>query len=362
MNTDNNLYALHDADARAEAAAEAALHSIILATEEGGKDVLEAGIIYAVVVLDGVARVFFDDQANDLESVMASDLPRLVEETLLAIDGIRRVVVKPRPRSIARVSRLPGVDCVIGIHSVKGGVGKSTVCAGLALALAKQGLSVGLLDADAYGPSAGLIFGLAGEAQTDRSGTKIEPVVSCGVKIMSLAFLLPDDEPLIWRGNLVDEGIAQLFSEVAWGELDVLLVDMPPGTGDIPIAVAANSPLSGIIAVTAPSKLSVMDVKRGLEFFADIRVPILGLVENMASYTCDCGEVIPLFGSGGGALLQQGLGIPLLASLPFSEAVVQAGESGAVGLFDDANSELGIIFAKLARDVRLRFQPERTAA
>lgn len=344
--TKASLHATASTDARAEAAAEAALRAIVLATAAGEQDVMACGIVYAVVVLGGVARVFVDDEKFELEQIMAGELPRLVEESLLAVDGIHRVVVKPKPRSICRASATPCIRHVVAVHSVKGGVGKSTLTVYLARALARLGWRVGILDADVYGPSVPLLLGLEGRAQTTAGGDKLQPAEAEGVKVVSLGLLLPDDAPLIWRGNLVDEGMPQMFAQVAWGELDMLLIDMPPGTGDVPIAVAQHVPLAGVIGVSAPSVLSLIDVARGLEFFADIRVPVLGLVENMASFHCDCGEVIPLFGRGGVARLCKALGIELLASLPFIPGVVAASEKHA--LYDAGEGSWRASFDALA--------------
>lgn len=309
-------------DERIEAMAEAVLRGI----EIDGEDIVSSGLIYSVVATAGVVRVLIDDERVDLQQVMESNLPDLIQQQVSEAEGVVRVVVKPKPKSISVATPLKGVRHVIGVHSVKGGVGKSTMTAALALSLSRMGLTVGLLDADVYGPSVPLLFGVSGEPEVDAGSNKLMPVEVQGIRLMSVGFLLPDDEPLIWRGNLVDEGMPQLFADVNWGEMDVLLVDMPPGTGDVPIALARHVPLSGIVTVTAPSVLSVADVRRGLEFFADVQIPLLGLIENMSAYQCACGEVIPLFGAGAGRQLADELGLPLLAVVPFDEDVVAATE------------------------------------
>lgn len=319
-----NQHDLECNDAELEHSVEQALNGIVMEDE---RSIVEAGLIYAVVVIDGVVRVMIDDEQCDLAAVMASELPDLITQTVSAVAGVKRVVVKPRPKSISKARPIAGVRHVLGIHSVKGGVGKSTVTALLALQLASQGKRVGIVDADVYGPSIPLLFGVSGDLEADEETGQIVPKQAHGIQMVSLALMLPSDEPLIWRGNLVDEGFPQLLHDVKWGELDVLLLDMPPGTGDVVLAAAQQAPLAGVVAVTSPSALSQIDVIRGIEFFADVQVPVLGLVENMAGLSCDCGKVISIFSKGGSQLAEK-LGLPLLASLPFVPEVVQATEDG----------------------------------
>jgi len=318
-----------------------------------GDSIMSSGLVYCVVVTGGVVRVMIDDDRYDLARVMDSDLPGLVEHELMQLEGVSRVVVKPKPKSICIGEPVAGVKHVIGVHSVKGGVGKSTVTACLALAFARRGLRTGIVDADVYGPSVPLMFGVSEESEVDAATNKMNPIEVAGIKLMSVGMILPDDEPLIWRGNLVDEGMPQLFREVNWGQLDVLLIDMPPGTGDVPIAIARHVPLAGIITVTSPSILSTTDVRRGLEFFADVKVPLLGIIENMGLYQCDCGESIALFGSGAGSGLAEELGVDMLARLPFESAIVEASEQAgglpetAGTLFDGAMQRVAMQLASM---------------
>ncbi len=295
---------------------------------EDGPDVVNAGQVFDVVATGGAVRVLLDPEripADDDLDALAEALTPLVE----SLPGVDRAVVKPRPRSTARQASLPGIRHVVAVHSGKGGVGKSTLTANLAVALAKQGRAVGLLDADVYGPSAPTLLGTGGRAETTENGESIEPITAHGVRMMSLGLLLPEEQALIWRGSLIDEGLPQLFRDVAWGELDLLLVDLPPGTSDVHLAVAGHVALSGVIAVTAPGQVSLDDVRRGLEMFADLAVPCLGLVENMAGVSCrKCGHVGALFGSGGAEELAELTGLPLLASLPFIPEVALGSDSG----------------------------------
>lgn len=294
---------------------------------EQGPDVVSAGHVFDVIATGGAVRVLLDPDLIPPASqeTLAETLTPLVE----ALPGVDLAVVKPRPRATAQRASLPGIRHLVAVHSGKGGVGKSTLTANLAVALAAQGYAVGLLDADVYGPSAPTLLGVGGRAETNAAGDRIEPKTAHGVRMMSLGLLLPEEQALIWRGSLVDQGLPQLFGDVAWGELDLLLVDLPPGTSDVHLAVARYAALSGVITVTAPGQISLDDVRRGLEMFADLAVPCLGLVENMAGFRCrQCGHERGLFGSGGTAALANLTGLPLLASLPFIPEVAVASDAG----------------------------------
>jgi ATP-binding protein involved in chromosome partitioning len=294
---------------------------------EDGRDVVSAGHVFDVVATGGTVRVLLDSELIETESqeALAEILTPLVE----SLPGVELAVVKPRPRSTARRASLPGIRHLVAVHSGKGGVGKSTLTANLAVALAAQGFAVGLLDADVYGPSAPTLLGVGGRAETNAAGDRIETVTAHGVRMISLGLLLPEEQALIWRGSLIDEGLPQLFGDVDWGELDILLVDLPPGTSDVHLAVSGYARLSGVITVTAPGQVSVDDVRRGMEMFADLAVPCLGLVENMAGYNCrKCGHFGPLFGSGGAAELSAMTGLPLLARLPFIPELALGSDQG----------------------------------
>lgn len=307
-----------------------------IVTEAEGLDVVNSGQVYDVVATGRAVRVLLDPDNIPDESQQA--LAEIITPLVESIPGVDRAVVKPRPHSIAEMSALPGIRHVVGIHSGKGGVGKSTLTANLAVALAKQGVSVGLLDADVYGPSAPTLLGVEGRAEVTADGNQIEPREAFGVRMMSLGLLLPEEQALIWRGSLVDEGLQQLFKDINWGDLDILLVDLPPGTSDVHLAVARCVALSGVITVTAPGQLSTDDVRRGLEMFADLAVPSLGLIENMAGVTCrNCGHMGALFGEGGATELSELTGLQLLASLPFLPAVAAGSDQG----LPVANNALG---------------------
>lgn len=315
-----------------------------------GPDVVSTGQVFDVVATGGAVRVLLDPARipHGSEDALAQTISPLVR----ALPGVERVVVKPRPRSVALRRELPGIGHVVAVHSGKGGVGKSTVAVNVAVALAQRKLKVGLLDADVYGPSCPTLLGLAGRVEASTDTHRIEPREHYGVKLMSLGFLMPAGQALIWRGSLVDQGLPQLFTDVEWGELDILLVDLPPGTADVHLAVARHVALAGVVAVTVPGQVSIQDVRRGLEMFADLAVPCLGLVENMVELRCRrCGHAGSLFGTGGGAELTEECGIPLLARIPFLPAVAVGGDAGQPAVIAEPESAAAIAFQAIASSI-----------
>jgi ATP-binding protein involved in chromosome partitioning len=327
---------------------EAALHALRgVALSPEGPDIVTGGQVFDVAVTAGVLRVFLEpERLNEgEEETLADALPPL----LLELMGVERVVVKHRPRRQGPAQPLPGIGQILAVHSGKGGVGKSTVTVNLAVALARRGWRVGVLDADVYGPSCPRLLGLSGRAEeiTDDAGcVQIRPFEAHGVRLMSLGFLVPPGEPLAWRGALVDTGLRQLVDDVAWGDLDLLLIDLPPGTSDVHLALAKQVPLTAVVSVSSPGQVAIEDVRRGMELFADLAVPTLGLVENMAGLAClHCGEVTPVFGQDGVTALADELGLPLLATLPFDSGVVSRGDEG---LPETASDEAGPVTAALA--------------
>ena len=222
---------------------------------------------------------------------------------------------------------VPGIKRIVAISSAKGGVGKSTVAVNLAVALQRAGAKVALMDADVYGPSAPLMLGVEGRPRS--AGNKITPIERYGVDVMSMGFFLDDSSPVIWRGPMVMGLIRQFLRDVEWGEQDYLIVDMPPGTGDAALTLAQQVPISGALIVTTPQDVALADVERGIAMFRQVRVPVLGIVENMSYYVCpDCGEREEVFGSGGGDALAKQFGVRVLAKLPLVPEVRVAGDAG----------------------------------
>ncbi|HET9886454.1 MAG TPA: P-loop NTPase [bacterium] len=247
---------------------------------------------------------------------------------------------------------LGGVRDVVAIHSAKGGVGKSTVAANLAVTLARLGLQVGLLDADVHGPSIAHMLGSDAHPAAAPDGERVLPVEHHGVRYLSLGNLATPDAPIIWRGPMVAGALQQFFTNVDWGDLDVLLVDLPPGTGDAILSLAQMVVLSGAVVVTTPQEMSLADTRRGIAAFQALKVPILGLIENMSVFECDaCHTRTALFGEGGGQTAAQTLGIPFLGRLPILTALREAGDEGEPLAHRDPSGTAGRAFDAIARSL-----------
>ena len=244
---------------------------------------------------------------------------------------------------------LEGVSNVIAVASGKGGVGKSTVAVNLALALAQEGANVGILDADIYGPSQPRMLGLLGERPETKDGKTLEPLEAHGVKAMSIGFLIDDRQPMAWRGPMVTSALNQLLGDTRWGELDYLLVDMPPGTGDIQLSLSQNVPVSGAIIVTTPQDISLADARKGLEMFQKVNVPVLGIVENMSVYVCsNCGHQESIFGRAGGQRLAEQYELPLLGAVPLDSAIREHADTGHPSVVAEPDAPLAFSYRAIA--------------
>lgn len=254
---------------------------------------------------------------------------------------------------------IPGVKNVIAVGSGKGGVGKSTVSVNLAITLAKLGYAVGLLDADVYGPNVPLMMGVK---QTPHAiGQRIQPVDAHGLKLMSMALLNPGDKPLVWRGPMLNSVIQQFLRSVEWGELDYLVIDLPPGTGDVQLTLIQTTPLTGAIVVTTPSDVSLEDARKAVNMFEQVREQVLGIVENM-SYLEHNGEKLYVFGKGGGAKTAQQMNVPLLAEIPLDPATREGGDNGRpIATLTTPNKQV-TLFEKLARTVIERAEATKQRA
>jgi len=245
---------------------------------------------------------------------------------------------------------LAGIKNIVAVASGKGGVGKSTVAANLALAWAAQGARVGLLDADIYGPSTPLMLGLEGQRPSSPDGKTLQPLHAHGVLAMSIGFLVDAEQPMVWRGPMVTQALTQLLSETAWGELDYLVVDMPPGTGDIQLTLSQRVPVSGAVIVTTPQDIALADARKGLKMFEKVAVPVLGIVENMSLHVCSsCGHVEHIFGAGGGSRMAEQYSVALLGELPLDAKIREEADSGRPTVVAAPDSPRARAYFEMAR-------------
>ena len=252
------------------------------------------------------------------------------------------------------VQLLPKVKNVIAVASGKGGVGKSTTTVNLALALASEGASVGILDADIYGPSQPMMMGLSGRPESE-DGKTIQPMENYGVQVMSIGFMIEPDQAMIWRGPMATQALDQLLHQTAWRELDYLLIDMPPGTGDIALTLSQRVPLTGAIIVTTPQDIALLDAKKGLKMFEKVGVPILGIVENMAVYCCpNCGHTEHIFGADGGKKMAAEYQVDYLGALPLNLSIREQADSGRPTVVSDPDGEIAATYKAVARQVAVK--------
>ncbi|MGA8755170.1 MAG: Mrp/NBP35 family ATP-binding protein, partial [Stellaceae bacterium] len=246
---------------------------------------------------------------------------------------------------------IPGVGAIIAVASGKGGVGKSTVAANLALGLKANGLSVGVLDADIYGPSMPRMLGISGRPQS-RDGKTLQPMQNYGLRVMSMGFLVPEDTPMIWRGPMVMSALQQMLREVEWGTLDILVVDMPPGTGDAQLTMAQQVPLAGAVIVSTPQDIALLDARKGLNMFLKVDVPVLGIIENMSYFLCPhCGGRSEIFSHGGARREAEQLGTEFLGEVPLDLAIRETSDSGHPITVSDPDNPHAAVFRQIAARV-----------
>ncbi len=292
------------------------------------------------------------------KSVMP-DIQKLVAEALLGLDGIGRVAVNVSCKIVAHkaqqgVSLLPNVKNIIAVASGKGGVGKSTTSANLALALAAEGATVGLLDADIYGPSQPQMLGISGRPES-LDGKSMEPMEAHGIQAMSIGFLIDTDTPMVWRGPMVTGALEQLLRDTKWRDLDYLVIDLPPGTGDIQLTLAQKIPVTGAIIVTTPQDIALLDARKGLKMFEKVNIPILGIVENMSTHICSqCGHEEHIFGAGGGELMAKDYNVDLLGSLPLDINIRTQADSGKPTVIAAPDSKVANIYKEIARKAAIK--------
>jgi len=344
-----------------------------------GRDVVASGMISGVVVKNG--NVGFSLEVDPAEAERKEPLRRACEAAVDRIPGVVSVTAvltahrqpaaarkQDAPRGThdhahghahgpaqgqpqAAKPALPGVRAIIAVASGKGGVGKSTTAVNLALALKDQGKKVGLLDADIYGPSIPRMLGITGRPQSP-DGKKLLPMRNWGIVCMSIGFLIAEDTPMIWRGPMVMSALEQMLREVEWGELDVLVVDLPPGTGDAQLTMAQRVPLAGAVIVSTPQDIALLDARKGLAMFKRVDVPVLGIIENMSYFCCpNCGHRTDIFAHGGARRTAAELGCAFLGEIPLELAIRETSDSGEPIVASQPNSAIAAVYREIAGEV-----------
>lgn len=322
------------------------------------RDIASFGLIKLAEMVDDVADIHLQIQTKDADipRQIFTDIHALLDPLLGGPEKVKvGIDIKDPPaqgESNGSTQSLPGVKHIIAVASGKGGVGKSTVSANLAIALASQGLKVGLCDCDLYGPSIAHMFGVSSRELTSDENENIVPIKAHGIKLMSMGFLLSDSSPVIVRGPLANRYTQQFLKQVAWGELDVLILDLPPGTGDIQLTIVQNVALTGSVIVTTPQEVALIDARKAVTMFAKVNVPILGIIENMSWFECDHGKRYHLFGSGGGQREADRIKAPLLTQIPLNPVTCNQADEGTPVALLDGNTPFHTAAEKLVMQLK----------
>ena len=326
------------------------------------RDIVSFGLVREVNAANGAVSVSL--QLTTANPEAAQQIKTEIEQVLKGLSGVKHVHVAiqmpgagqppPGKNPFDHQARVPGLKRIIAIASGKGGVGKSTCAVNLACALKHLGAKIGLLDCDIYGPSVPLMMGVH-EKPTVSPAEKLVPPVGHGVKVMSIGLLLTDDQPVIWRGPMITKTIQQFLNAVEWGELDFLLVDLPPGTGDAQLSLCQTVPLDGGVIVTTPQEASLGVVRKGVAMFQKVNVPILGIVENMSYFTAPNGERVEIFGHGGGKYEAARQDVPFLGEVPIFTEIREGGDTGMPIVVSAPNHPAGRVFIEIAEALRKKF-------
>jgi ATP-binding protein involved in chromosome partitioning len=326
-----------------------------------GKDFVSSKSIKNVQV-DGAAAG--TDIALDLElgypaKSQVAPLRALVVNAVKAIPGVNNVSVSVQVKILSHAVQrglkvMPNVKNIIAVASGKGGVGKSTTAVNLALALAAEGASVGVLDADIYGPSQPMMLGINARPESV-DGKTMEPLENHGVQVSSIGFMIDPDEPMVWRGPMVTQALQQLLEQTNWRDLDYLIVDMPPGTGDIQLTLSQKVPVTGAVIVTTPQDIALLDARKGLKMFEKVGIPIIGIVENMSTHICsNCGHTEAIFGQGGGEKMCKDFGVDFLGALPLTMSIREQTDSGRPTVVADPDGAVATVYKEIARKVAVK--------
>lgn len=336
-----------------------------------GKDVVSAGLIQGLTVREG--NVGFAVEVPAARGPNSEPLRKAAEEAAAKLPGVFSVTAvltahneppparRPHAHAPQPSGGIPGVAAIIAVASGKGGVGKSTVAVNLALGLSRLGLKAGLLDADIYGPSVPRLLDIRHKPESD--GKKLKPIEKLGIKAMSIGFLVREDEAMIWRGPMVQSALTQMMNDVAWAPLDVLVIDMPPGTGDAQLTIAQRVPLKGAVIVSTPQDIALIDARKGIAMFNKTHVPVLGVVENMSTFVCEnCGHETHIFGHGGAKAEAEKMGVPFLGEIPLMPIVRQTSDAGTPIVDYNPTSAEARAFMAVAEKVAKSVQAPARAA
>jgi len=357
---------------------------------DSGEDIISRNMVSGLVIRDG--NIGFAIEVDPQRGPHLEPLRKEAEKAVSALPGVLSVTAvltaqREAPRGApsapataeprgsgpspaqqqaqgpgGRRALVPGVKHIVAVASGKGGVGKSTTAVNFALGLASLGLRVGMLDADIYGPSQPRMMGIGGRP-TSTDGKILRPLENYGVKCMSMGFLVAEDTPMIWRGPMVQSALSQMLRDVDWGELDILVVDMPPGTGDAQLTMAQQVPLSGAVIVSTPQDIALIDARKGLNMFRKVDVPVLGIIENMSLYICpQCGHEAHIFGHGGAAQEARKLGVDLLGEIPLHIEIRETADAGRPIVVSKPDSPHAQAYLEIARKVQAKLEGARRAA